>query len=145
MDHFDNNFCPTFLTGKFAYIVQKIGSTLALPCLRMLGIKGGSLSFPRSHPSNTASISKASGGTTLNDSTDPLHSRKESQRAFYRLPEDSNRDGSRTPLDAKLRPDHYGGLVTNVMGAKTDSDSLSGDEVPLHTIRVQTDFKRSDT
>jgi hypothetical protein len=114
---------------------------------RKVGIKVGNLAFLRSHSSNTAGISKANGGTTFNSSTDPLHSRKESQGAFYRLPEtgDSHRDGSRTPLDAKLRPDHYGGIVTNVIGAKADSDSLSGDEVPLHTIRVHTDFKRSDT
>jgi hypothetical protein len=108
---------------------------------RMIGIKG-SMSALRSRSSNSAGLSNNTGGTTLNSSTDP--SRKTSQRAFHRLPDNGDRDVSRTPLEAKLRPDHYGPMVTSVMGAKTDSDSLSGDEVPLHTIRVQTDFKRTD-
>ena len=62
---------------------------------------------------------------------------------FYRLPDGQiSGDTARAP-DAELRPKHgYGYTVTSQPG-KGDGESLSGDEVPLHGIRVQTDFKQS--
>jgi hypothetical protein len=46
------------------------------------------------------------------------------------------------PSDATLRPDHGYFCTTRVDGNKGETDSLSGDEVPLHSIRVQKDFKQ---
>ncbi|KAK4677472.1 hypothetical protein QC764_405080 [Podospora pseudoanserina] len=79
--------------------------------------------------------------------------RKDGDRAFYRLPDDSNlsetaldtgRTATLTRDDTGLRPDHgYAYTVTSRPGKQGDSESMSGDEVPLKGIRVHTDFKQS--
>ncbi|EED22640.1 conserved hypothetical protein [Talaromyces stipitatus ATCC 10500] len=91
-------------------------------------------------------------GLTENQGTRPLdssnnHLRKDSQRAFTRIPDDKLGDRDDwTPVsaDASLRPDKCAAMVTRAMGSRGDEESLEGDEVPLHNIRIQTDFKRTD-
>lgn len=73
------------------------------------------------------------------------HMRNDS--AFTRLHDGGSGDridwGS-PPAAAALRPDNCSAMVTRVMGSPGNEESLEGDEVPLHTIRVQTEFKRSE-
>lgn len=67
--------------------------------------------------------------------------------AFYRLPDEQLSGETARAVDAELRPEHgYGYTVTSQPGGgKGDGASLSGDEVPLHGIRVQTQFKQSES
>ncbi|KAL2261102.1 hypothetical protein VTK26DRAFT_4703 [Humicola hyalothermophila] len=68
---------------------------------------------------------------------------------FYRL-SDEDVSGGKTasgniPVDAELRPDHgYGYTVTSKPG-KLDGQESSGDEIPLHGIRVRKDFEHSSS
>ncbi|TDZ17046.1 Satratoxin biosynthesis SC1 cluster protein 4 [Colletotrichum orbiculare MAFF 240422] len=70
--------------------------------------------------------------------------------AFYRLPDDGASDGTRrerTPplADSKLRPDTHGhgfGYTVASYPVK-ERDDKSEDEIPLHAIRVQKDFKHT--
>ncbi|KAJ9219937.1 hypothetical protein C8Q69DRAFT_482915 [Paecilomyces variotii] len=84
-------------------------------------------------------------GTTIDSTTS--HARSESQRRFYRLDDESGTgqmESDRFPIDSSLRPKHGYIYTTSVLGTtkNNDADSLSGDEVPLHSIRVQKDFKQ---
>lgn len=69
------------------------------------------------------------------------HARAESGRSFYRLPDDSKsktQDSDKSPVDVELRPKHgcvY--TVSSVANRKSETESLSGDEIPLHSISVQ--------
>lgn len=61
---------------------------------------------------------------------------------FYLLRDDQIPGDTARGLDAELRAEHgYGYTVTSRPG-KGDGESLSGDEVPLHGIRVHTDFRQ---
>jgi len=78
-------------------------------------------------------------------------SRKDGAGAFYRLPDDQQLSADMPrPMDAELRPGHgYAYTVTSRPGdvgrvVVDGAESLSGDEVPLHGIRVHRDFKRSE-
>ncbi|KAK1716691.1 hypothetical protein CaCOL14_000394 [Colletotrichum acutatum] len=68
--------------------------------------------------------------------------------AFYRLPDDNGSEGtSRQPTppleDSKLRPDTTGfGYSVSSYPVK-ERDDKSEDEIPLHAIRVQRDFKHT--
>nr|XP_036574520.1 uncharacterized protein CTRU02_15546 [Colletotrichum truncatum]KAF6780964.1 integral membrane protein [Colletotrichum truncatum] len=69
--------------------------------------------------------------------------------AFYRLPDDNGSDGTRrqnTPPanDPKLRPDMGGReFEYTVSSYPAKPDDKSEDEIPLHSIRVQKDFKQT--
>jgi hypothetical protein len=75
--------------------------------------------------------------------------------SFYRLPDETDSDGLRksgnivtttTAADAKLRPDTQGYQFTvNSFKSTSDRGNESGDEIPLHGIRVQTKFQRATT
>lgn len=78
--------------------------------------------------------------------------KKTSNSVFYRLPDenDSNdtarRDNSGAPLtptDARLRPDVKGYEYTVKSLSAEERDSDSGDNIPLHGIRVERAFERS--
>jgi hypothetical protein len=73
--------------------------------------------------------------------------KKDNAGTFYRLPDDQLSGETARAVDAELRPEHgYGYTVTSRPGnVKGDGESSrsSGDEAPLHGIRVQTDFKQS--
>ncbi|KAI8240823.1 Satratoxin biosynthesis SC1 cluster protein 4 [Colletotrichum sp. SAR 10_96] len=70
---------------------------------------------------------------------------------FYRLSDENGSDGrsgDRTPPlnDRKLRPDADGlGFGYTVTSYPTKPDDKSEDEIPLHSIRVQKDFKQTTT
>ncbi|PLB48122.1 hypothetical protein P170DRAFT_360728 [Aspergillus steynii IBT 23096] len=82
------------------------------------------------------------------------HGTRANRHSFYHLPDDSDSGQEACPqrqLDAALRPDYdHVHMVTNVLSPSTkvvrrgDTDSLSGDEIPLHGIRVQKDFTQSN-
>jgi hypothetical protein len=113
---------------------------------RGVGIKGGIF--------GTSEHDSAAFSKNLTQSGNRLRSRPDATDAdFYRLPGEGDDDGasgkSREQLaaDAKLRPDHgfaYAVSSKPAHDVKGDKDSLSsGDEIPLHSIRVQTDFQHS--
>lgn len=108
---------------------------------RHLGIQGVMPSLLRSGTSTGFSKGRSnlSTGPTMDDNN-AGHNRSDSQRRFYRLPDETGH--SDPPADATLRPDHGYVYTTSVLGTKGEGDSLSGDEVPLHSIRVQKDFKQ---
>ncbi|KAL1962349.1 hypothetical protein VTN77DRAFT_9762 [Rasamsonia byssochlamydoides] len=116
---------------------------------RHLGLQGVMPGLLRSASSTgfskTGRSNLSTGPTTMDDNT-PGHTRSGSQRRFYRLPDESgnaeNGSDHQMPPDATLRPDHGYIYTTSVLGTKGEGDSLSGDEVPLHSIRVQKDFKQ---
>lgn len=78
--------------------------------------------------------------------------------SFYQLHDDTDSGGiskgmsgsgasgsSQTPIEGKLRPDTkgFGYTVQTYANMDTGRDDESGDDIPLHGIRVQTDFERS--
>lgn len=73
--------------------------------------------------------------------------KKDGAGTFYRLPDDqasSRETTAPSPVDGRLRPQHgYGYSVTSRPGNVGDGGSSSGDEAPLHGIRVHTDFMQS--
>jgi len=117
---------------------------------RMLGIKRSILgSTGRGATGNLTSSKNVIKSTTmsLSDRTDIelQKPRKDLSKAgaFYRLPDDQLSGETAKAVDAELRPDHgYGYTVTSQPG-KGSGDSLSGDEVPLHGIRVHTQFEQA--
>ncbi|KAK7417437.1 hypothetical protein QQX98_004556 [Neonectria punicea] len=71
---------------------------------------------------------------------------------FYRLPDETESDGvakgndlgPKSPVDAPLRPDVKGYEFTvKSFKSSTDRSDDSGDEIPLHSIRVQRQFRQS--
>jgi hypothetical protein len=70
--------------------------------------------------------------------------------AFYRLSDDE--DGSetsanlyarsQTPMENKLRPDTMGFKYTVESYSREEREEESGDDIPLHAIRVKTDFEK---
>lgn len=95
---------------------------------------------------NTASgLTKSQGSRPLDNSNATL--RKDSLHAFSRIPDNKKGytdDWDPNSTDTSLRPDKCAEMVTRVMGSRGDQDSLEGDEIPLHNIRIQTDFERMD-
>jgi hypothetical protein len=121
---------------------------------RGLGIKRGV--FGRDHGTSVAftqdgvshGVSRVMRSTSEGTDAELVNSKN---GTFYRLSDD-NASGQMTtdsglPVNAKLRPNYgYGYSVTSKPGKRAgEGDSLSGDEIPLHSIRVQTDFKHSTT
>ncbi|KAI9037982.1 uncharacterized protein KD926_011414 [Aspergillus affinis] len=126
---------------------------------RLLRIKG---KLPALLRSRTMPFSKGSQSDPLNvlpstmDTKNPPstatehHGKPPNRHSFYHLPDDSDEGCLQRQLDAALRPGYdHGHMVTNVLSPSTKpacngkSDSLSGDEIPLHGIRVQTDFTQA--
>ncbi|KAI1504114.1 hypothetical protein F5X99DRAFT_373495 [Biscogniauxia marginata] len=65
---------------------------------------------------------------------------------FVRLSDDAeaSTDDDQSPGNVRLRPDHdVSYIVTSVPRTKEDKRSTSTDEIPLNSIRVQTDFKQT--
>lgn len=108
-------------------------------------------------PTSTATMKTAGGGHRGVVEAELPRSKKDAAGAFYRLPDDNTSGDTATdkntttssdavpPVDAELRPDHgYAYTVTSKPGKRGGGrGSLSGDEIPLHGIRVHTDFKQS--
>ena len=117
---------------------------------RSLGVKGSifrsgaaSAAFSKNNGQSASRGTRSTGGRT---DAELVNSKNRGDGTFYRL-DDDNVSGQTTednlPVDSKLRPEHgYGYTVTSKPG-KGEGDSLSGDEIPLQGIRVQTDFKHS--
>ena len=60
---------------------------------------------------------------------------------FYRLDDDNGHQTSAS--NPKLRPEHGYSQTVTTRPVREEGDSWSGDEVPLHGIRIQRDFKQS--
>lgn len=80
----------------------------------------------------------------------PESNSKTGASLFYRLPGENDSDstwaGSGMPNEGKLRPDTKGYQYTVKSMSQEERDEESGDEIPLHGIRVETDtmvFERS--
>jgi hypothetical protein len=121
---------------------------------RSIGINRSILGTSRGGGGATgATSSRNLGKSTTPSLSDPLDVELQKSRrdaagegAFYRLPDEQLSGDTARAVDAELRPEHgYGFTVTSRPGGgKGDGASLSGDEVPLHGIRVQTQFKQSE-
>jgi hypothetical protein len=138
--------------GIISACLPTLGPVMGL-ALRKAGLKSSVLSTRDGTTTNLTAtknmnIAKSATGS-LRDRTDAAggkSTKKDGAGTFYRLPDDQHSSGETTaaPTDAELRPDHgYGYSVTSGPGSKLDGSSLSGDEIPLHGIRVHTDFKQS--
>lgn len=104
---------------------------------RNIGLKNLTKSWGSNFASNAPSNNQ--GSRAVDGSMN--HSRKDS--AFTRLHDGNSGDWDQA-VDDTLRPDKCSPMVTRVMGSKGLEESLEGDEVPLHKIRVKTDFERID-
>ncbi|KAJ9148526.1 Integral membrane protein [Pleurostoma richardsiae] len=113
---------------------------------RTFGIKNSFFRGGSSVGQSKTGGGQASRGTV--NQTDTELGRSKKTGVFYRL-EDDNASGGTTesgnPADSKLRPDHGFSYTVSTKAGKGEGDSLSGDEIPLQGIRVQTDFKRTAT
>ncbi len=134
--------------GIVSACLPTLGPVFAV-CATKLGIKRTLLTTRGERTNNTGSsknFTNQSGTGSMRDGADLelQKARKASGGAgFYRLPDSQMSSDTARPPDAELRPKHgYGYTVTSQPG-KGDGESLSGDEVPLHGIRVHTDFKQS--
>jgi len=120
--------------------------------VRKLGIKGSMPGLFRSHRSTGFSNNSPSSNTNdpaiidTGTGTNQGHTKRGSQGTFYRLPDvtgSSGQNSGQMPVDSKLRPDHgYTYTITSLPGKKGEEASLSGDEVPLHSISVQKAFSQ---
>ncbi|PGG98715.1 hypothetical protein AJ80_09488 [Polytolypa hystricis UAMH7299] len=140
--------------------------------VRSLGIQHLMPSFIRAKISSQPGGTSASHGGNRSTGIDPAidasngrddyHKRSTSQHhTFYPLSDDACSDltiaqkqkdhdaeAGAAPSSGKMRPDD-GYIFTSVTSTRNnnsggDGDSLSSDEVPLHSIRVQKDFSRID-
>lgn len=86
------------------------------------------------------------GTRTVDGSFNGLNSHSRKDSAFTRLYDGSSGDRiDWSQTSAELRPDKCSAMITRVMGSQGHDENLeAGDEVPLHKIRVQTDFERVD-
>lgn len=115
--------------------------------LRKMGVKKSILSRSAiTDPSSRNNFVKSSGQSGNRSEGELLQSKKDAAGTFYRLPDDNisgetaNEDH---PVDVELRPDHgYAYTVTSKPG-KDRGGSLAANDIPLHGIRVDTDFKQS--
>ncbi|PGH03997.1 hypothetical protein AJ79_07230 [Helicocarpus griseus UAMH5409] len=114
---------------------------------RKMGLENAMPSFLRSQTRKDGNTShKGTGGySNYNGTSNSVqgfqdHVRKTSHSDFHRLPDEfATGSDDNIPLDVRLRPDH--GHAYAVRGEK-GGDALSDDKVPLHSIRVQKDFKQ---
>jgi len=132
--------CLPTLGPVMAFCAGKLGIKRSLLGTRSGGGTTGVSSSKNFAQSATGSVSDRTEVELQKATT----SRKDGAGAFYRLP-DGQVSGETARGDSDLRPKHgYKYTVTSQPG-KGDGASLSGDEVPLHGIRVHTDFKRSES
>jgi hypothetical protein len=111
---------------------------------RSVGLKN--LTAWGSHDASKAA-ENSQGTRTVDGSFNGLNSHSRKDSAFTRLHDGSSGDRidwNSVPAGTALRPDNCSAMVTRVMGSQGHDENLEGDEVPLHKIRVQTDFKRTD-
>ena len=117
-------------------------------CAGKMGIKGSLLTTRRGATNNTSSSKKfgqsATGSVSDRTEVELQKARKGNAGAvFYRLPDGQVSGETTRAADAELRPEHGYRYTVTSQPVKGDGASLSGDEVPLHGIRVQKDFKQS--
>ncbi|GAB1314742.1 PTH11-type G-protein coupled receptor protein [Madurella fahalii] len=115
--------------------------------LRKMGVKKSILSrSANTAPSSRNNFVKSPGQTGSRPEGELLQSKKDAAGTFYRLPDDNisgETANENEPVDAELRPEHgYAYTVTSKPG-KCKRGSLVTDDIPLHGIRVDTDFKHS--
>lgn len=131
--------CLPTLRPALQFFARALGINDCMPDLIRSGNRGTGYS-----KSSRSKLAPSPGPGTIDSTTG--HTRSESQRRFYRLPDETGTigkaGGDQLPVDASLRPDHGYMYTTSVLGTKADYDRLSGDEVPLHSIRVQKDFQQ---
>lgn len=128
--------------GPILFLVgRKVGMTRSL--LSAGGSGGGATKASSSK--NTVSKSSRSALDRADPDLSSGPSKKDSAGIFYRLRDDniSGETATNVAVDAQLRPKHGYVYAVTSQPRKGDGESLSGDEIPLHGIRVQTDFKRS--
>lgn len=130
---------------QFAARLLHIKGTLpALLRSRSMPFSKGSQSDPINGPQ---SVDKNTAGTAADH-----HGSRANRHSFYHLPDESDpgrEGGLQRQGGAAFRPDYDNvHMVTNVLCPNTkavqsgETDSLSGDEIPLHGIRVQKDFSQ---
>lgn len=114
--------------------------------LSLVGIrsKSGTLSTSKGFRSTGDKLNSAPGGPRL---VTPAGTEN---NTFYRLSDDDDRGNSgtslsarSTPLEAKLRPDTMGFKYTVESYSREERGEESGDDIPLHAIRVKTDFEKT--
>ena len=117
-------------------------------CVSKLGIKR-TLITSRGGTTGNTSGSKAFGQSATDSVSDRTEvelqrARKGSAGAvFYRLPDGQASGDPTQAVDSELRPTHGHRYTVTSRPVHGDGESLSGDEVPLHGIRVHTEFKQS--
>ncbi|CRG88293.1 hypothetical protein PISL3812_05322 [Talaromyces islandicus] len=111
---------------------------------RAVGLKNLMSSWS-SHGSSNATTNSQGTGTVDGGG---INSKLRKESTFKRLHDGSFGDridwSLAAPATATLRPDDCPAMVTRVMGSPGRLESLEMDEVPLHNIRVRTDFRRTD-
>ena len=114
--------------------------------LRMLGIrsKNGSSHYNSSNPFRSKDKSNAS-QSDMDGAVPPPTGKRASGTVFYRLPDENNSSRS-APGGDKFRPDSKTYHYTLESLPPKERDGESGDEIPLHGIRVdkQTVAERSN-
>jgi hypothetical protein len=113
---------------------------------------------PPTGPGNLKSVTKkGSARGPFYRLPDEYHHHRDVSESRSSSGDNNNINNTQTarPADADLRPDHGCAYTVttshgrrpprggNVKGGGGDGESLSGDEVPLHGIRVHTDFTQS--
>ncbi|KAH6857044.1 hypothetical protein B0I37DRAFT_89178 [Chaetomium sp. MPI-CAGE-AT-0009] len=128
--------------GIVSACLPTIGPVMTLFASK-LGIKR-TLLTSRGGGTTGASSGNFHKSTTTSTDVELQKSTKNDNGTFYRLPDDQASGEMTRGVDAELRPEHgYGYTVTSrSVDPKADGGSLSGDEIPLHGIRVQKDFKQ---
>ncbi|KAL2010694.1 hypothetical protein VTN00DRAFT_6501 [Thermoascus crustaceus] len=133
--------CLPTLRPALQFFARAFGINDCMPDLIRSGNRGTNYS-----KSSRSKLAPSPGPGTIDSTTG--HGRSESQRRFYRLPDETGTAGKagsdQLPVDASLRPEHGCIYTTSVLSTKGDYDRLSGDEVPLHGIRVQRDFNQAE-
>ncbi len=134
--------------GIVSACLPTLGPVLAM-CTSKLGIKRTLLSTNRGGATGNTSGSKnfgqsATGSVSDRTEVELQKARKGSAGAvFYRLPEGQASGEPTQAVDSELRPGHGHRYTVTSRPGQGDGESLSGDEVPLHGIRVHTEFKQS--
>ncbi len=134
--------------GIVSACLPTLGPILAL-CASKLGIKRTLLGTTRGGNTGNTSGSKTFGQSATGSVSDRTEvelqrARKGSAGAvFYRLPEGQASSEPTKAVDSELRPTHGHRYTVTSQPGHGDGESLSEDEMPLHGIRVHTEFKQS--
>lgn len=110
--------------------------------LRTLGIRSKNGTSRTGGTSNPFRSSKGHKSNPSQADTDgavpPPTGKRASGSVFYRLP-DENHSSRSDPSESKFRPDAKGYQYTVKSLSSGERDEESGDEIPLHGIRVEKD------